>query len=67
MVGREKDWREQWGRMNKKDRSLVHKNVTMSLIACMIIQTLKIKKMIHAANTLAVYFLLADIPSNSSL
>lgn len=44
MVGREKGWREQWGRMNKKDRSLVHKNVTMSLIACMIMQTLIIKK-----------------------
>lgn len=44
MVVREKGWREQWGRMNKKDRSLVHKNVTMSLTACMIIQTLIIKK-----------------------
>lgn len=66
MVVREKGWREQWGRMNKKDRSLVHKNVTMSLIACIIIQTLIIKK-IHAANTLAIYFLLADIPSNSTL
>lgn len=43
MVVREEGWREQWGRMNKKDRTLVHKNVTMSLTTCMIIQTLIIK------------------------
>lgn len=42
MVGREKDWGEEWGRMKKKDKSHVHKNVTVSLIACMIIQTLMI-------------------------